>query len=45
MLAGSLAVANGANDIRADLYHLRFGTCVVGIFLMVSVHCYIVNFV
>ncbi len=30
MLAGSLAVANGANVIRADLYNLRFGTCVVG---------------
>ncbi len=30
MLAGSLAVANGANVIRTDLYNLRFGTCVVG---------------
>ena len=28
VLAGSLAVANGANVIRADLYNLRFGTCV-----------------
>ena len=27
MLAGSLAVANGANVIRTDLYNLRFGTC------------------
>ena len=30
VLAGSLAVANGADVIRADLYNLRFGTCVVG---------------
>ena len=30
VLAGLLAVANGANVIRADLYNLRFGTCVVG---------------
>ncbi len=30
VLAGSLAVANGANVIRADLYNLRFRTCVVG---------------
>ena len=30
MLVRSLALANGANVIRADLYNLRFETCVVG---------------